>query len=591
MSPAPVSPLGDWRWLETGLVSGDVLVPGNDVRSHVRYWVRADRDGPMTHRLLTFTVDHRPVVRRATFELLHQLCLQNPHWLLVADAAESALSDVDPRVRRTAAMVLVNSAEPERAMAALNASTDSVVRTAFVEAMPWHQVAGHQAVLHRLRSDPVPAVRLLAGVAVFSRDEPAAWPALDAAIHADLEPCAGVLNAPASHPSLTAGERWARSLTGLDRERDCYGWVRELANGVESPKVRLEGVRMALAAMREWRDAPRRVTPTLTDLLHDEISGVRSAALGAVAASLTASRMAAGELAAVLDDPDLGAVAATALGGVGDQRAVPYLVRLMLSGSDESRLAEAFRAVARAGADARVPVAAAREILAALPDSCAPVPVMRVLAAFGSAAAAAVPELIARLEGAENETPDLAIFVLGRIGPAAAAAAPVLRQYPTQGARLALLRVTSDRAVADQYLAGRPEQLGRDGIASALLTWLAEHDGLTARQHEQLRSLFRVPGSGQVRSAGALWLHDGPAVAAELLEVLPTYLSDELGGIEALRVFAAMGPHARPVLDRLDRFVASRHRAEMTIGDDDAEMRADERLLAAAIDARRKIIE
>jgi len=228
--------------------------------------------------------------------------------------------------------------------------------------------------------------------------------------------------------------------------------------------------------------------------------------------------------------------------------------------------------------------------LAALPDSCAPGLPVRVLAAFGPAAAAAVPELIARLEGAENDTPDCAIYVLGRIGPAAAAAS-LLRQYPMQGATLALLKVTSDQAVAEQYLVGRPEQPGRDGIASAVLTWLTEHGGLTARQHKQLRSLFQAPGFGQLKSAGALWLHEGPAIAAELLEVLPEYLTDDLYGPKALRVFAVMGTHARPVLDRLDRFVASRHRTGMNIGDEDAEMRADEMLLAATIAARQKIAE
>ncbi|MEU8180780.1 hypothetical protein AB0B85_20075 [Micromonospora sp. NPDC049044] len=98
-------------------------------------------------------------------------------------------------------------------------------------------------------------------------------------------------------------------------------------------------------------------------------------------------------------DPELGAVAAIALGSVGDHRAVPHLVRLMLADSDEPRLAEAFKVVARAGADPQSSVAAARQILAALPDSCVPVLPMRVLAAFGPAAVAAVPELIARLRG------------------------------------------------------------------------------------------------------------------------------------------------------------------------------------------------
>ncbi|MGC4747057.1 hypothetical protein ACLQ28_15570 [Micromonospora sp. DT201] len=590
--PALASPLGDWGWLEVGVVSGDVLVPGSDVRSHIWHWVKADRDGPMTRRLLTFTTDRRLSARRTIFELLHQLCFQNPHWLLVADAAESALNDVDPQVRRTAATLLVGTAEPDRAMSALAASTDPVVRIAFVDAMPWNKVAQHQTILERLRSDLVPAVRLLANIAVFSRDDPAAWPALDAAILADLELCAGVLKGPGIRLEQTGGERWARALTGLDREQDCYAWAERLTNRSASPQVRLEGVRMALAAMREWRAAPGRVTPMLTGLLQDEMPDVRSAALHTLAASLTASRLAAGELAAVLDDPELGAVAATALGSVGDHRAVPHLVRLMLSGSGEPRLAEAFKAVAQAGADPHASVAAARQILAALPDSCSPALPMRVLAAFGPAAAAAVPELIARLEGAENDTPDCAIYVLGRIGPAAGAAAALLQQYPTQGATLALLKVTSDRAVAEQYLAGRPEQPGRrDWIASALLTWLAEHGGLTARQHKQLRSLFRGPSFGQLKSARALWLHDGPAVAAELLEFLPKYLYDDLYGRRALRVLAAMGSHARPVLDRLDRLVASRHRAGMNIGDVDAEMRADEMLHAAAIAAHREIAE
>ncbi|MER7416866.1 HEAT repeat domain-containing protein [Micromonospora peucetia] len=588
-SPAPAASPTNWEWLETGIASGDVLVPGSDARNSIFYFVRADWDGLMTRRLLIFTTVRRAAARRTIFELLDELCFQHSDWPLVADAAELALSDVDPPVRRTAARLLVNTAEPGRAMAALIASTDPVVRIALVEAMPWHKVLRHEAILERLRADPVPAVRLLANIAVFSKDDPAAWPVLDAAIRADLETCAGVLDSPGSRLPKTAGQHWAWALTRLDREEDCCSWAQRLANPAERPEVRREGVRMAVAAMREWRAAPGRVTPLLTALLEEEPSEVRSAALHALAASMTASRLAADDLVVVLDDPDLGTVAAIGLGSIGDHRAVPYLVRLMLADSDEPRLARAFRAVARAGADPDAPVAAARQILAALPDSCSPDLPMRVLAAFGPAAAPAVPELIARLEGAENDTPDWAFYVLGQIGPAAAAAVPVLRDYPTQGATSALLKVTLDRAVAERYLAGRPEELRRGRFAPELLTWLAEHGGLTVRQHRQLRSLFKVPGSEQVESAGAVWLHEGPAAAAELLEVLPAYLFDALCGPEALRVFAAMGSHARPILDRLDRFIASRHRAGSHIGDFDAEMRADEMLLAATIAARKQI--
>nr|BFE56426.1 hypothetical protein GCM10020063_009520 [Dactylosporangium thailandense] len=200
-----------------------------------------------------------------------------------------------------------------------------------------------------------------------------------------------------------------------------------------------------------------------------------------------------------------------------------------------------------------------------------------------------MPELIVRLEGAVNDTPDWAFHVLGAIGPAAAGAVPHLRQYSTRGATSAPLKITSDRGVAERYPARRPEELRRDRLAAQALTWLAEHGGLTARQHRQLRSLFKTPGCVQVESAGALWLQEGPAAADELLAVLPPYLSDDVHGSKALLVFTAMGSHARPILDRLDRFITSPRRARFHIGDDDTEMRADERLLAATMTARTRI--
>ncbi|GAB1692601.1 hypothetical protein [Krasilnikovia sp. M28-CT-15] len=108
-------PLDDWGSLETAIVSGDVLIPGSDVRSQIFHQVEADRDGPITRHLLAFTTDRRLSARRTIFELLYHLC-QTPGWLRVADAAETALKDVDPQVRRRAAALLVNTAEVDRAV-------------------------------------------------------------------------------------------------------------------------------------------------------------------------------------------------------------------------------------------------------------------------------------------------------------------------------------------------------------------------------------------------------------------------------------------------------------------------------------------
>src|SRR5262249_39149335 len=235
-SPAPaVSPDG-WGWLEAGIVSGDLLVPGNHVRSWMFGTVQADPDGPTTHRLLAFTTDGRASVRRTVFELLAQLCCQRSEWPAVAIAAESALSDADLAVRRTAATLLVHTGEPGRVMAALNASTDPVVRIALLHAVLRRKIPGHQSTFERLRSDPAPAVRLLANIAVLSREDSAAWPAADAAIRADLEASIGVVNAPESRVAETAGELWARALIGLEREQDCYAWAERLANPSESPQ-------------------------------------------------------------------------------------------------------------------------------------------------------------------------------------------------------------------------------------------------------------------------------------------------------------------------------------------------------------------
>ena len=367
-------------------------------------------------------------------------------------------------------------------------------------------------------------------------------------------------------------------LVRLDREQDCGVWARRLAGPAEPTTARLAGVEFAVAAMRTWRAAPAELAPILASMLAEGPSVVRSTAARALAASLTATRLAADQLAALLDDPDLGAAVATALGSVGDHRAVPHSIRLMGTGDDVPRLGEALVACARAGADPTVLVAAARQVLATHREPCRAgrtwrycpaAPALRLLAELGPAAVDAVPDLVARIQAAMDRNdlgePLCEIYVLERVGRAAGAAVPLLRRYAKVGnsgadlAVRALVMITSDRVVADRFLAERPEQPRRCRNAPALLSWLADHGGLTGRQYQQLRHLFAQPGAMQVRTAGALWRCDGPRMTGELLDTLMEYLDDDLFGPEVLRVFTAMGEYARPILGRLDQFVRVRH--------------------------------
>jgi len=368
-----------WEWLDSAVVAGDVSILGHDVRLKIFEAVRADRDGPTARRLLTFTSDRHPSVRRTVFDLLGDLCAPDCIWAGAAEVAEHGLGDADEQVRRAAAGVLVTAGGIDQAVAALDTSADPVVRIALVEAMAVaavsHRDGGRWSqVVIRLRADPVSAVRLLANVEALQAADAAAWPAVDAAIHADLALVDGALGAAGSRSSRTASERWALALVGLGREHDCCAWAERLA--------------------------------------------------------------------------------------------------------------------------------------------------------------------------------DFEIHVLARIGPAAEAVVPLMRRYVAVGgpdadlAVRALLMITLDRAVADRFLAERPEQPRRCRIAPALLTWLADHGGLTDRQHRQLRHVFTQPGAMQVRTAGPLWRCEGPSVAGQLLEQLPKYVDDDAFGPEALRVLAAMDAYA-----------------------------------------------
>ncbi|GAB3864278.1 hypothetical protein GCM10029963_74430 [Micromonospora andamanensis] len=595
--------------MDAAVAGGEVAVGGNEFRSRVFAAVNADRDGPVARRLLQVAADPRPAVRLTALQLLSDLvasCGGEP----VAEVASVAMTDADDAVRRAACWLFVASAGVDRAVAALWSVSDAVVRVALAEAL-WFEVWQRPdedrwlRMVARMRRDAVPAVRFLGSLATLAVARCPDWSGLEAAIREDLEAAAAALGGEGGRSTRGAGQRWAAVLRRHDRDESAYLWVQRLLRPHEPARVRQAGLEIAAEAMRTWRAAPVRLTPALSAVLNEAPSAVRAAAVEVVCASLTATRLAAEHLVPLLTDPVLAPTAATALGGIGDPRAVPELLRMLRAGAPHPRLAGALAQVAPALSDPTEVVTTVREVLAEHRDPChegrprqfcPAVAAVHAMAAIGPAAAAAVPALTARLrtavDGGDPTAARLEVIALQAIGPSAKPAVPLLRALMTGHDRdadlatKAVLAITQDRSVADDYLDARPEHLRRCRIAPQLLTWLADHGGLTDRQVHQANHLFTQPGAMQLGAACALWRHSGPAEAPRLLAELPKYLDDDAFGPAAMRVLAAMGHTARPALADLDRLIESRHRVAVYLGDPDAEMRADEQLLHLAVTTR-----
>lgn len=608
--PAP------YQWLDDAVACGEAGVPWSpegSARSRIFDDVRADRAGPTGRRLLELATDPRATVRRITLRLLADLSRAYGPWDDAATVAQARLRDPDVLVRRAAADLLVAAGDPARAVAALGALTDPDARVALAEAADLARLRSSDReqwcdVVVALASDAHPALRLLANLERLRSAGRESWSTLDQAIRSDLEGAAGLLAAPGSPCTWSPGERWGHALVRLDRESDCGDWVERLTAPRESPVAQLEGVRLATGAIRIWRAAPDRLAPVLLGLVGEHASAVRTAAVDALAASLTATRIAADRFATLLDAPDVSAAAAVALGSIGDRRATPRLLDRWRRDELGPRDLEAAGALTRTGADEAALLAAARELLARSPldepdprRSAREHLALTVLGVLGPAAVDAVPALVSRLEQLATSG-DAArrageIDVLARIGPAAGAAVPVL-EWCAQGgdavagwAVHALLSITSDRTPADRFLDGQPEELRWSAVAPRLLGGLVDRGGLSARQGRQLRYLFTRGGLMQVRAAEVLWRLEGPAVAGELLGELERYVLDSGCQRELFAVLAAMGEQARPVLHLLDRWIASPRRGVTPMGDEGQEIREDETLLTMAVATRDRIAD
>ncbi|MEU4864039.1 hypothetical protein ACIG0C_36030 [Kitasatospora aureofaciens] len=331
---------------------------------------------------------------------------------------------------------------------------------------------------------------------------------------------------------------------------------------------------------------------------------IRALAVQVIAASLETTRRCADRLASLVDDPNLRTDAALALGRIGDQRAAETMFGLVREACTSPGVTEAAESLARHCPDPSPWIAAASEALATAPDSCPTDSLARracplagafnVVISLGPAAAPIVPDLLDLLSkpaplptSCRSWARRRAVTALAAIGPAAAAAVPGLERHASGtefpgAAVLALAAITGDRAHAESYLDQFPNTVRTAGADLDLMEWLTDHGGLADRHAARLNAMLQRRRRIHPRALRLLWRHQGSDAADLLLETLPAYLTDDLYGPPACTLLTEMGTLAQPAVAALEAIVHRRTRIGMYIGDEDEELRADERLTEAA---------
>jgi hypothetical protein len=376
---------------------------------------------------------------------------------------------------------------------------------------------------------------------------------------------------------------WVRRALVTDRGAQCRLASEFLSDPV--PRVRRAALRVAAEGLRRWRSLTAEVVPLLADRLGDlhpdgDFVGrdalILLAALGPPAVGHAAGLM--DHYAALLGDdspvPGLPRVPAAAIGGfalarLGDPRCIPTL-QSHLDGtrtgppvqgrtSDDDDQAAFQSDIYWTPGEYRCYPPGISDVLMLVPQFAAelaphlgrrlrsserPQPFLRVVEAWGEAAAATVPDILANASGRDNLLPGHVMMpvasALRAIGPAAAAAVPLLRDrltaahpdYPVTrlATAHALWAITGDPTVMLEPLADlmswfsqrrRPPELDAASDPVGYVCRVAAELGPLAVAHtDWLRTLAFAKGSSPHRTAAAraLWAVTGdPGAAVEIL--------------------------------------------------------------------------
>ncbi|MEV0369684.1 hypothetical protein AB0I10_07640 [Streptomyces sp. NPDC050636] len=589
------------------VVDGSVLSPGSPARTTAFEALHTDPDGPVTHALIALTDSTRPAARRTALALLGELTFNRRRpWQGPIEAASARLRDPDPDVRRAAARLLVRAGGTDRVRTALDTLTDLVTRIALADALFRDPDTPYPP--GPLRSDPLPEIRLLACVEELASAPGERWPELDAQAEAEVAALSDASTGPPAEPPatdadrvLTVGHRWAGALFRQGRETACYATATRLLAGAAGPYGQRVGADLARRAFQEWRAAPATLAPRLVPLLHTAPPGLRDLAVDTLCASRTATRATADDLAALLPtttttDSTTWTIA-YALATSGDARAASAVRNRLSAGDPPPGAGAAVRGLLRSDAlDPAELTPLIRKLLRSDNEASLPL-AAHLIHHLGPAAAACTPDLINAFRatlaaGRDTSTRSSLVGALGRIGAPAAPAVPLLESladdvtWRAGHVSLALSRITGDRAPIERYLHHLRTRAAKRRYVpdhSALFRWLLDHGGLDADQSAQLRTyVFARPSAMRVHGSLALWRHEGPAAAGDLLAVLPQFLDDDLFGPRAMDTLAAMGEHATPALPQLRDLIARNTRIPLNAGSADAEMRGDEQLLESA---------
>lgn len=595
LSPRPPGPEGPADCVDTWLEEAGQDRTGHAygaARSAVFDAVRRDADGPPARRLAALASGARGDVRLWVLRLLTDLASGAEDRTAAARTALPLLDDPDPPVRRAAAWLLAE-ADRARAEELLTApmdggpgAPDPVARLALAEAL---LVRGGDGLAERLRTDADPAVRLRATPAPEGE-----------AVLADLDAAGMRIGGPGSRVAWRIGTVWGLEARRSTDENTWYAQVARLALR-PTEAARLAAVDLAEQAMRHWRAAPAALVPHLRPLLADPWAG--PAAARVLGASLEAARLCREELAE--PGPARAAAATLGLARIGDVRAMPELCRMLREGVCGWEAVEAAEGLAGVpGTDLGPLVAAA---LAALerPGPQDAEPALAVLGVCGTAAAPAVPVLVRMLAslmagqpegGVRDRRVGRLIAALGAIGPAAAPALPLLDALPENGpgtraghTPMALIRISGDRRRAEATLARLGDRPRDIALSARLLEWLADHGGLEPHHVARLRENAADADRAHPRLLATLWLHAGEEPTGTSLDAFLDHVVRDGFGPYVCRILAALGPAAAPALPTLRAAAEQCVRIPMYLGDQDQEMREDERLAAALRDALRRI--